>query len=279
MADALSPGTSLPETVGVNAPPADAEGFTSGDCIALCIFAHGMGGNSQDWKVWVESLTPLVPDWTLFPLELKDHVAPLIGEGLDVVADIAAGLVIEAARAQLARNSHSCAGSRSLTLHCIGHSMGGVILRGALPNIFAAVPDVEAGVFMSLSSPHLGVQASWGAPQDMWRNLSFVLRPFSPQIPQLAIQDKGTPYLVGLADPDGPYVVALRKFRRRICMSMGPKDLVIPTASACLWAERPWTAPIPPARQIAGWGFEAMSSYIPEPRDADAEALRRSFFS
>lgn len=170
-----------------------------------------------------------------------------------------------------------------LTLHCISHSMGGLILRGALPRVFAEAPEtLRAGVFLTLSTPHLGVQASWGAPQDMWRNYTWALVKalgFSAQIEQFAVKDKTAsspdgsrrPYLVSLADPSSRYVAALQRFQKRVAVTMACNDIVIPAASGSIWADRP----VPQNSEgdiTAGWGFDAYS--IHEPQSSDLQSLR-----
>lgn len=237
----------------------------------LCFLCHGMSGSKEDWNTWLEWFQVHCPSWHLKACDsVTKGSAAVIGEGLHKLADLLADEMMATIQELLVEEKPA-----SITLHCVGHSMGGVVFRGALPRVFDQAPDVQAGVFLSLSSPHLGVQASWGAPQDMWRNLAFVLRPLSVQIPQLAIQDRtliqnqdGTsvvqPYLECLADPEGPHIEALKRFRRRVCVTMGCDDFVIPATSGVLWADRPWTEPVAPPSQVAGWGFQAMSRYVPK---------------
>ena len=74
-------------------------------------------------------------------------------------------------------------------LHFMGHSMGSLIIRGALPKILDKMDSIELGHFISLSSPHLGIQASWLQPLHAWRNLCWLSKPFSQQLAQLAVQD------------------------------------------------------------------------------------------
>lgn len=244
----------------------DEEADEEGGACTLCVLAHGMGGDKDDWRTWLEYLRDRCPSWNLRPLEsLARPSMPLVGKGLAVLAAHAAAETLEALRELAARPSPgpgSGRGEGPLTLHCVGHSMGGLVLRAALPAILAGAPLVELGVFLTLSTPHLGVQASWGAPEAMWRNLSCLTGIFSPQLPQLAIQDRAQrqPYLVVLADPEGPHVAALRRFRRRICATMAHADPVIPVASGVIWPRRAWTKPDAPASQAAGWGFEAFSA-------------------
>eukprot|EP00929_Paragymnodinium_shiwhaense_P004996 TRINITY_DN106343_c0_g1_i1.p1 TRINITY_DN106343_c0_g1~~TRINITY_DN106343_c0_g1_i1.p1 ORF type:complete len:543 (+),score=37.88 TRINITY_DN106343_c0_g1_i1:51-1679(+) len=264
----------------------------------LCVLVHGLGGSKDDYLAWVDELRTQRPDWTIRALEtLRSDAAPL-RKSVDVVADKVATEILDILKCIQAE------GDVRITLHCVGHSMGGLLLRGAFPRVFAEQPHIHAGVFMSLSTPHLGVQASWGAPETMWRNLSIITAPFSKQLVQLAIQDnlsgrrlvRGTsgdagyvrsasgelessphlsadgqensgriPYLVEIADACGPEVACLSKFQTRICVAMADADPVVPTPSASLWPDRCWK----PAEQlpddcIAGWGYEAESVHSPE---------------
>jgi len=56
-------------------------------------------------------------------------------------------------------------------------------------------------------------------------------------------------------------VAALARFDRRICVTMAHGDIVIPTASGSLWADRRWRRPDLPAHHVAGWGIEAYSEH------------------
>lgn len=241
----------------------------------LCVLCHGLKGSVADWKTWEEFLQVECPSWFVKNCEsVTKGCMPVIGLGLDTLSELLADEVTQAIK-DITTNEANV----KITLHCIGHSMGGVVLRGALPTIFERNAGVEAGVFLSLSCPHLGVQASWGAPRDMWRNLSFVFRPISPQIPQLAVQDQsergGRPYFLRISDPEGPHMEALRRFQRRICVTMSSNDVVIPAASGSLWADRAWKEPPIPNEQVSGWGFEGVSTHYPE----KGKARSRSYSS
>jgi len=158
-----------------------------------------------------------------------------MGESLDQLAKLAAVEVLGEITAKLSSG-------HVVRLHGIGHSMGGVVLRAALPTIRKGVAEfvtsggghVEFGHYVSLSTPHLGIQCSWRAPLQMWRNLCGCSAYITQQLVQLAVQDGGSdtpPFLVALSDPEGPYVEALRMFQHRTCVTMANGDLLIPVAS------------------------------------------------
>jgi len=229
----------------------------------------GPGTADDEWATWLDCLEVLRPDWVVKPLAtLVESAKFVIGDDIDKLAHMAATEVLDFVR------STGSSDHANVKLHCISHSMGGLIMRGALPHIFKWAPDLEAGIFVTLSSPHLGVQSSWGAPKDMWRNYAWMLAKvlrFSAQVPQFSGKDKSVtnslghrcPYLVGLSDPDGPYILALRRFKKRICITMARDDIVIPSASGAIWADR--CAPqkdVLPSSVAAGWGFEAFSTHV-----------------
>lgn len=229
---------------------------------SLCVLAHGMAGSAADFRLWEHRLAVHYPRWRVQSLaSYTQRVVPILGDGLDEVAALAEKEIVEILCDMQSEDP------RPVTIHCIGHSMGGLILRGALPGVFEQVPDLLAGTFLSLSVPHLGVQASWGDKKAMWRNLSRLTAFISPQLPQLAVQDgtskDSTPYLVKLAREGSQYIRALRRFRRRICVTMLNGDIVIPAASGSLWTDRKWHKPAWPESLLAGWGFEAYSVHEP----------------
>lgn len=227
----------------------------------LCVLLHGMAGSQGDFQTWVDCLSRRCPQWIVKPLmSLEAHVTPIIGKGLDSCAALVAQEIISAVRDE---EEAATASGVTMLLHCVGHSMGGLILRGALPKVFQNCPNLQGGVFLSLSTPHLGVKASLGAPEGMWRNLSRLTAFLSPQCPQLAIQDRtaenGQPHLLDLARPGGSHLAALGQFRRRMCVTMSYGDPVVPTASGALWVDRTWSKPELPSHCVAGWGLEAYS--------------------
>jgi len=229
----------------------------------LCIFVHGMAGCSQEFETWMRCLKEEVPTWTLHALKtLEQFTRPIIGGNMRLLASQVAKEIAEVVQ-HMSKRSPEQAKGKNIVLHCIGHSMGGIAVRGALPELFGLVPDIEPGTYMALSTPLIGIRAGPGAPTAFWRNLSCLTASVSPQLPQLAVQD-GTstkrPYLIELADPDGEYIQALALFKRRICVAMKQGDIVIPTASGALWGDQSWSTPNElVAGAIAGWGYEAIS--------------------
>eukprot|EP00427_Karlodinium_veneficum_P007045 CAMPEP_0169087334 /NCGR_PEP_ID=MMETSP1015-20121227/14175_1 /TAXON_ID=342587 /ORGANISM="Karlodinium micrum, Strain CCMP2283" /LENGTH=617 /DNA_ID=CAMNT_0009147555 /DNA_START=99 /DNA_END=1952 /DNA_ORIENTATION=- len=240
---------------------------THGSSVNLCIMAHGLMGSKHDWDVWMDMLQERFPDWVLWPLSslVVNRGTSFMGDSVKALSNKAAIEMVIAIRSQLLR------GCSKVTVHCIGHSMGGLVLRGALPRVLEELPETEAsqvqfGHYMALSSPQLGVQAGWAVPWLWWRNLSKYTGRFSGQLTQLAIQDgkkHELPYLAALADKDGKYVAALRKFKCRTCVSMTTGDPLIPTCSGLIQRENPFNKSFLQSGFKGTWRFEAREGTNP----------------
>lgn len=253
----------------------DAEGHASSpgpadaSCRHICILVHGLMGSSKDWQTWVECLAERCPEWVVKPIDLREQTRPIIGKALQELADVTSQKILQVvAEAEASQPGGGC------RLHCVGHSLGGLILRAALPHVHRELSGrVQMGVYMTLSTPHLGIQASWSAKADMWRNLCILAGVISAQLPQLAVQDSsgggGRPYLMALTDQD-PFLDVLASFSRRVLVTMSGGDPVIPTVSGSL-VDLPWRQPQHDQHQLAGWGIEHASCNAP-PQDA-AEQL------
>jgi len=144
-------------------------------------------------------------------------------------------------------------------------------LRAALPKVVAAcdqlTPVPTFGHYLSLSTPHLGVQASWSAPLHWWRNLCRLTSPVSSQLVQIAAQDTRNgrvPFLVELANADGPYIRAFRRFRVRTCATAIGGDPLVPVCSGLICDENPWGNPIAAPFSPIRWRFEERAGVPPE---------------
>jgi hypothetical protein len=223
--------------------------------------AHGMGGTFHDYDEWVEILSKRRPTWHLRVLQELTQGTRALGDGIDRLADTAAAEMIEVVRSV-------CREDEPFTLHCIGHSMGGLILRGALPRVVEVFDtSITLGNYLSLSSPHLGTQATTSQIGHYWRNASFLTAPLSSQLVQLSMQDGGKhklPYLVELSDADGPYMGCMRRFRRRTCAAVDHGDLLVPVTSGVI---HPQTV-IASAQSSGNWNFRLL------PLEASAKKSR-----
>jgi len=170
----------------------------------------------------------------LKPLESLSWGSRFMGSGLDGLAELAANEIAAAVREELAKMDSS---DSVVTLHCIAHSMGGIVLRGALPALFEQLRtdhdgQLRLGKYVSLAVPHLGIQATLRAPLQMWKNLSCFTAPCSSQLVQLSLQDQDH-YLPALA-AEGSHLDHLRAFESRICALEAPGDPLIPVASGVI---------------------------------------------
>lgn len=199
----------------------------------ICIMVHGLGGTLRDFDVWVEVLTRRCPKWHLRPLQGLAKGTRALGDGVNRLAQTAANEIIETARSVC--GDLSCA---SFTLHCIGHSMGGLIIRGALPSVLEEFGSAVAfGHYLSLSSPHLGTKATSRQMAHFWRNASIFTKPLSSQFVQLSIQDgskKKEPYLMEISDASGEHMDCLRRFQKRTCVSLDHGDPLVPVTSGVI---------------------------------------------
>ena len=209
--------------------PCDAH-CHEGDPLHICVMVHGMGGTCADWQTWLEVLKHKHPDWILWPLQKISRGCRFLGSDLRELSSIAAEEIIEAVKMNEATGSH-------VMLHCIGHSMGGLIIRGALLRVLEECEKLQLGHYISLSSPHLGIQSSWLHPLHSWRNLCWLSQPISNQLVHLAIQDTlglQTPFLVELSQPESEHMTALGRFDHRTCVSLAFGDPLIPPASGLI---------------------------------------------
>lgn len=224
----------------------------------VCVMVHGMGGDFNDWDVWKEFLKERFSTWSLKPLKSLSDSTKFLAKGLDEIAALAADEIVTILRNEQ-EQLDSPKNMKRLILHFVCHSMGGLIIRGALPRIFEVLSTEEPnlGHYISLSTPHLGIQATWKAPYNWWKNLAPVTSLKSSQVVQLTIQDGGNdmaPYLVQLSDPDGPYLKYLAQFQRRSCITMSFNDPLIPMNSGIIQSS--WTFEQNSVFDAACWQFD-----------------------
>ncbi|CAK9026440.1 DUF676 domain-containing protein [Durusdinium trenchii] len=200
--------------------------------VQLCIMVHGMGGTDADWDTWVDVLKNLYPHWILWPLQKMAAGCRFMSKDLRELSAMAATEVLEVIQEQ----RRDMSSNTKVVLHCIGHSMGGLIIRGALPRIVEEFDgSIELGHYLSLSSPHLGIQSSWLQPLHAWRNLCWLSWPFSKQLSQLAIQDcSSNPFLFEISKSEEEHMSVLGQFQERTCVSVAFGDPLIPVASGLI---------------------------------------------
>jgi len=200
--------------------------------IDLCVLVHGMSGHCTDWDIWFQVLASQYPSWKVVALQSLARGARCLASGVDQLAAMAADEIIH-----LINVERACF-DLPVRLHVIGHSLGGIIIRGALPSILKAFQKdcLQLGHYMSLSTPHLGIRASWTSPHHAWRNLLGPLTScLTPQLAQLCVSDgPGQSYLQALSDPAGPFVMALRRFHCRTCATVADGDPLVSMASGII---------------------------------------------
>mmetsp|Transcript_30045 Transcript_30045/g.70018 ORF Transcript_30045/g.70018 Transcript_30045/m.70018 type:complete len:364 (+) Transcript_30045:116-1207(+) len=197
----------------------------------LCILVHGMQGSECDWLTWQDVLADQFPAMHVKALRTLSRGTRFFGHALDVLASDAADEIVETVKNIVAHISEG----EKLKVHMIGHSMGGLIIRGALPKVLDAVGHrIQLGHYVSLSTPHMGIQAPLlCSPLHGWRNLSKAATFISQQLAQLSIEDSEA-YLMQLSDPNSPYMAALGRFEDRTCITLSAQDPLISVCSGVL---------------------------------------------
>lgn len=225
----------------------------------LCVLVHGIEGSNQDMQIWQERLQLLRPEWHLLLAASISQTCRVVGDGIDRLGELLAREVLDALKEF---------GGRQVRLHFVGHSLGGLVARAALPLIAEAEevePEaLEYGHFVSLNSPHLGVRS--GHPFTCWKNLGDII----PQrlgllrlIHQVTLQDREEltkapagssissssgrgvprPFLEELADPTGAPSRALRRCASRSAVAASHWDVMVPCCTAAICAENTFPSP------------------------------------
>merc|ERR1740121_445274 len=167
-------------------PQDGAAGTAGGGSISghnVLFISHGMDGTVRDWEAWMEVFPPRFPSWAVHRLKTLAQGAKMFGASAEELAAMAAQEMVEV----LHEEAQKHAGDRPLMMHCLGHSMGGLILRGALLEVSHPMGShLQFGHYVSVSTPHLGVQAHWMAPFQAWKNYCDVTAFMSHQQTQLA---------------------------------------------------------------------------------------------
>ena len=128
-------------------PYSGQSGAATGDKINgihLIVLVHGFQGNSFDMRVLKNNLSILHPE-ALFLCSNKNE-----GKTEEDMTEMGARLAQEV----IDYVQEWCPGTTLGMLSFVGHSLGGVIIRAALPYLKAFQDKMET--FVTLSSPHLG---------------------------------------------------------------------------------------------------------------------------
>jgi len=132
-------------------------------------------------------------------------------------------------------------------LTLIGHSLGGLYCRYAIGYMFekGALENWELKQLITFASPHLGARKS----PSQWVGILSTLALFYCRkiISRTGLQliyedsDLGLPLLQQMADPEGPYFLALKKFQRRVLYSNIANDIQVGFTSGAIVSTNPFS--------------------------------------
>uniref|UniRef100_A0A7S2HFZ1 DUF676 domain-containing protein n=1 Tax=Zooxanthella nutricula TaxID=1333877 RepID=A0A7S2HFZ1_9DINO len=265
-------------------PSVDVRAEEPGQERAVQLFAlvHGICGSSSDWSVWEDRLALCGrEDFLVRAASSITEGSSFGGWDLQRLGDLLAGEVLGWILGLLGRG-------RDVVLHFVCHSMGGLIMRAALPRVCEELQGearVAYGHVLTLNTPHLGVHGAKGLM--MWKNLSALIPAvLFKQIHQLTLQDGsddcGRPDRGGLcfggrgrrqplsrprlldelARPDGQACRCLAMFAHRTAVAATHWDVVVPFCTAAICAENPFRAPSLLAGDIVPfWRVDAAAGF------------------
>lgn len=198
-----------------NAPSSSSTTTGRAAPIQLFVLVHGIAGCKDDWKLWEERMRLCGrQDWVVRPATSITEGGRFAGDDVGTLASTFSAEVVGWARELLqptppelehaetwvsdgalelsaSSSNLSEAPAQRVVLNFICHSLGGIVLRAALPEICGKLDDepaVSYGHMLTLSTPHLGVHTA--SALMFWKNLSWLIpeRTFK-QIHQITLQD------------------------------------------------------------------------------------------
>lgn len=112
--------------------------------VHLIVFSHGFQGNSFDLRLFKNNISYLYPDTLFLCASANEDLTDgeINGMGLRLANEVKNYI------------EEWVPGNNLGRLSFIGHSLGGLIIRSALPHLEQFAPKMH--LFMTLSSPHLG---------------------------------------------------------------------------------------------------------------------------
>jgi len=212
----------------------------------LFVLVHGILGCSNDFDVWEERMQMRGHEnWRILKTNsITDNVrfASQIGCGRGTyrLQELGADLVNEVVRWM----KDCSAGAGRISLHFVCHSLGGIIVRAALPELHNRLQsreeklrsEISYGHILTLNSPHIGNQGKRFLHR--WRN-----RLTSKDLhKQINLQDDDM-FLLQLADPQGGYLPHLRLFKHRTAVAASHWDLLVPFCTAAICSINPFPRP------------------------------------
>eukprot|EP01006_Ploeotia_vitrea_P017180 TRINITY_DN48255_c0_g1_i1.p1 TRINITY_DN48255_c0_g1~~TRINITY_DN48255_c0_g1_i1.p1 ORF type:complete len:413 (+),score=69.46 TRINITY_DN48255_c0_g1_i1:36-1274(+) len=198
------------------------------------VLVHGNHGAAQDYQLWKEIVTSVIPDCTV--------VTPRCNERLkthDGLLTLASRLV-EELKTELCTEGEEVATTKP-ALVLVGHSLGGLILRAALPSLVSSLSGKYSFCsLITMATPHLGSRRPGGTQtktmvsriaKTTWKTLvhTVVGSLYGQTGKQLLLTDKES--VVGSLY-SGEYMSALSCVRNVTFVAASHCDTVVPCASA-----------------------------------------------
>lgn len=243
----------------------------SHDTVKLFILVHGMCGCADDWSHWIGQIKKRQrPDWIVIAAESITRHCGLLASGLEKLAALLSEEVSDILNKLLTASEDSalradyCGSSvrRSLrrdgriVLNFVGHSLGGLTTRAALPAICKlqafSQNKFELGHFLSLNSPHLGICSASAA--TAWKSLARFGK-LHRQLNLLDTQPGASCFLARLADPEDVFLKELLKFQHRTTVAGTAWDLLVPFCTAAISPSNPFPVTGPSQRPF--WQVDA----------------------
>ncbi len=194
------------------------------------VLVHGNNGEAKDWDPFVASArqSRLGQSGTVYFFASRANEGRRTLMGVEGVAQ----RLVEELGAFLAGDQ--LRGFERVALYFVGHSLGGLITRCALPALVRD-PRVQLLGYASIASPHLGVGRPGGSlAKNVWKFMTESMCENLYNQTGLDLLFRNTEeamqsnLLARLADPEGPYLPLLQRFRHRLLVSAPFLDMLVP---------------------------------------------------
>lgn len=231
-------------------------GWGMDDIPLVFVLVHGNNGDAGDWLHIVEGIQHHGGlggggdggdgrrECHTFCFSTHSGNKTLIGvEGLAVA--------LEEELNQYLCNSKTLSMAGRIRVYFIGHSLGGLVIRAALPSILQRMQQLIPWGYCSIATPHLGVARPGGSwVKWLWKNaVENTCKNFYAQTGSDLVYHSVHTHqhsleetlLYRLADPQGPYMQALAKFEHRTLVSAPFYDMLVPYCTASMRSWHPYS--------------------------------------